>query len=161
VEVRQGDPRSVSELSAALAGHDAVLSALGPRGLGPTTILREAARSTVSAMQATQIRRLLIVSAAMLFEDAGIVAALLRNTLLRNGAEDSTEMEQVVRASGLDWTIARPPRLTNGRLSGHYLVERDRLPTGGRSMSRADVAHFMLDELEAGTHVRELVGMAA
>jgi NAD(P)H-binding len=52
VNVRQGDPRSVAELREALAGHDAVVSALGPPGLGWTTVLRDGARTTVAAMQA-------------------------------------------------------------------------------------------------------------
>src|SRR6266850_1746568 len=68
--VLRGDPRSVAELSAALPAHDAVLSALGPPGVGRTTILRECARSTVAAMQATGPRRLLVVSAAMLFRNS-------------------------------------------------------------------------------------------
>jgi putative NADH-flavin reductase len=160
VMVRQGDPRNVSQLIPALAGHDAVLSVLGPVGTGPTTILRESARSTIDAMRATQVQRLLIVSAAMLFEDAGLVAALLRTTLLKNVADDSAEMERIVSASDLDWTIARPPRLTNGRLSGRYRVEDGHLPSGGRSMSRADVAQFLLNELETGAHVHQIVGMA-
>src|ERR1700746_2677606 len=87
--VCQGDPRSAAELCDPLAGHDAVLSAIGPPGLGRTTILRDCARSTVAAMQAEGLRRLLVVSAAMLFQDAGILAAVLRRTLLRNVAEDA------------------------------------------------------------------------
>lgn len=161
VAVRQGDPHQVSELIPALAGHDAVVSALGPPGAGPTTVLRDCARSTVEAMHAAGVQRLLVVSAAMLFEDAGVVAALLRKTLLRSVAEDSAEMERVVRGSGLDWTISRPPRLTNGPLTGRYHVEDWHLPPGGRSVSRADVAHFLLDTLEAGAHVRQIVGMAS
>jgi putative NADH-flavin reductase len=160
VTVRQGDPRSAPELGDALSGHDAVVSALGPPGLGRTTILRDCARSTVAVMQARGLRRLLVVSAAMLFQDAGIVAAMLRRTLLRNVAEDAAEMERVVTASELDWTIARPPRLTNGRLTGHYRIEAGRLPRGSLTLSRADVAHFLLDELERGAHVRQIVGMA-
>src|SRR5262245_36806923 len=77
VTIRQGDPRNVSELLAILPGHDAVLSALGPPGPGPTTILSAGARSTVEAMQAGGLRRLLIVSAAVLF-DLGLLATLLR-----------------------------------------------------------------------------------
>jgi putative NADH-flavin reductase len=160
VTVRQGDPRNIAELGAALPGHDAVLSALGPPGLGRTTILREGARSTVAAMQAAGQRRLLVVSAAMLFQDAGILAAVLRHTLLRNVAEDSAEMERVVMASGLDWTIARPPMLTNGPLTEHYQVEDARMPCGSISLSRADVAHFLIGELERGAHARQIVGMA-
>lgn len=160
VTVRQGDPRSVAELSAALPGHDAVLSALGPPGPGRTTILRECARSTVDAMQMAGVRRLVVVSAAMLFEDAGILFAVLRRILLRNVAEDSVEMERVVMASDLDWTIARPPKLTNGPLTENYQVESGRMPRGRISISRADVAHFLLGELEGDGHVDQIVGMA-
>src|SRR5450631_624358 len=137
--VLRGDPRSSSELSSVLAGHDAVLSALGPLGLGPTTIHRDAARSTVTAMQAARAARLLVVSAAMLFANAGIAAALLRKTLLRNVAEDCAAMENVVLASDIDWTIVRPPRLTNGPLTGRYALAVDRMPRGSVSVSRADV----------------------
>jgi putative NADH-flavin reductase len=96
----------------------------------------------------------------MLFQNSGILTALLRHTLLRNVAKDSAEMEHVVMESGLDWTIARPPRLTNGPLTGHYRIKDGRLPRGSLSLSRADVAHFLLDELERGAHVHQIVGMA-
>jgi putative NADH-flavin reductase len=158
--VLRGDPRSSSELSSVLAGHDAVLSALGPLGLGPTTIHRDAARSTVTAMQAARAPRLLVVSAAMLFANARIAAALLRKTLLRNVAEDCAAMENVVMASDIDWTIVRPPRLTNGPLTGRYALAAGRMPRGSVSVSRADVAHFMLDELARNTYARQIVGMA-
>ena len=161
VTVRKGDPRNADELRAALPGHDAVLSALGPPGPGRTTIHRDCARSTVEAMNAANVGRLLIVSAAVLFENMGFAVWLMRKTLLRNIAEDTSEMERIVMASGLDWTIARPPRLTNGRLTGHYGVEDDRMPRGGRTVSRADVAHFLLEELDRGAHVRRMVGMAS
>jgi putative NADH-flavin reductase len=160
VTVREGDPRNVAALSAALPGHDAVVSALGPPGLGRTTILRDCARSTVAAMQAAGVRRLVVVSAAMLFEDGGLLFALLRRILLRNVAQDSAEMERVVMASGLDWTIARPPKLTNGPLTQNYRVEDGRMPHGSMSISRADVADFLLGELERDAHAGQIVGMA-
>jgi len=99
--VMSGDPRSVADLRAALPGHDAVLSALGPPGAGPTTINSDSARSTMAAMQAAGIRRLLIVSVAVLFESQGPLFWLFRKTLLRNITKDSAEMERVVVASGL------------------------------------------------------------
>jgi putative NADH-flavin reductase len=161
VTVRRGDPHDVDELRAALPGHDGVISALGPPGPGPTTLHRDCARSTVAAMRAAGVPRLLIVSAAVLFEDHGFSYWLLRKTLLRNIAQDCSEMERVVKASGLDWTIVRPPRLTNGRLTGHYGVEEDRMPKGGSSVSRADVAQFLLEELERAAHVGKMVGMTS
>src|SRR3981189_2279635 len=42
VVVREGDPRRVADLRDILPGHDAVISTLGPAGVGPTTILRAA-----------------------------------------------------------------------------------------------------------------------
>jgi putative NADH-flavin reductase len=163
VTVRQGDPRSVAELQAVLPGHDAVLSALGPPGPGPTTILGSAASSTVAAMLTAGPRRLIVVSAAVLFDDLGIPGRILRRTLLRNIAADSAEMERVVRGSGLDWTIARPPRLTNGPLTGRYRVENGQLPgrSAWASISRADVAHFVLAELELGAHLHHIVGLTS
>lgn len=158
--VRQGDPRSVAELEKALPGHDAVLSAIGPPGAGRSVIVGECARSTVAAMRAADVRRLLIVSAAVLFRDEGILFAVLRRTLLRNVAEDQTEMERVVTGSGLDWTIVRPPRLTNGPLTRHYQIEDNRMPRPRLAVSRADVAHFLLDEVERGAHRNRMVGMA-
>src|SRR5947209_20107447 len=57
VTVLQGDPRSADELRAALPGHDAVLSALGPPGPRRTTIVADAARSTVPAMPPAGVPR--------------------------------------------------------------------------------------------------------
>ena len=160
LKVQKGDPLSVAELTDALQVQDAVVSSLGPPGLGRTTILRDAARSTVAAMNAAGVRRLLIISAAMLFQDAGVLAMILRRTLLRNAAEDCTAMERIVRSSELDWSIVRPPRLTNGRLTRHYRIETGQLPPGGWTVSRADVGHFLVDEMERGAHLRQIVGMA-
>lgn len=153
---------SAEEIGAALAGCDAVLSAVGPSGPGRTSVTQDSARSIVAAMRARGVRRLLIVGVAVLFRDAGILARLLRGTLLRGVADDSEVMEQIVEASGLDWTIVRPPRLTNGPRSERYGVANDHLPPGAggaSTISRADVAHFMLDELERSEHVRRVVGI--
>lgn len=162
VVIRKGDPRSVDELQAALPGHDAVVSALGLAGLGRSTILSDAAQGTVRAMQTAGVRRLLVISVGMLFDDVGILAAILRRTLLRNIAKDSAEMERVVESSGLDWTIARPSQLTNGPLTSHYVVADGQMPQGARlSISRADVASFLLDEVERSAHVHRIVGLAS
>lgn len=161
--VIQGDVRNADAMSRVLARHDAVLSALGPPGPALNTITSDGARATVVAMQTAGMRRLLIVGVAALFPDIGIFGRMLRNTLLRNIADDSAEMERIVNASGLDWTIVRPPRLTNGPRLEHYGVADDRLPKGAggnATISRADVAHFMLDEIEQPAHMRQVVGIA-
>ncbi|MGA7613892.1 MAG: NAD(P)H-binding protein, partial [Thermoanaerobaculia bacterium] len=156
----RGDPLNFDELRDAMPGHDAVLSALGAPGPGRTTILGDAATVTVKAMQSASVSRLLLVSVAVLFRHIGFTAAILRRTLLRNIAVDAAAMERTVAASDLDWTIVRPPRLTNGALTTRYRVDDGRMPAGTLVVSRADVAHFLLDELEDNRHVRAIVGMA-
>lgn len=161
--VIHGDVHKADAMSRALAGHDAVLSALGPPGPSRNTVTSDSARAIVAAMQTAGVRRLLVVGVAALFPDIGMFGRVLRNTLLRNIADDSAEMERIVKASNLDWTIVRPPRLTNGARTEHYGVADDHLPIGaGRNatVSRADVAHFMLNEIEQLAHIRRVVGIA-
>jgi putative NADH-flavin reductase len=158
-----GDVRSADAIGGALAGHDAVLSALGPPGPARNSITSDDARAPVAAMNATGLRRLLVVGVAVLFPDAGFLAALLRKTFLRNVAKDHAVMEAIVTGADLDWTIVRPPRLTRGRLTEHYGVADDHLPPGAggaATLSRADLAHFLLDEVERPAHVRRIVGIA-
>ena len=143
---------TLSTPATALAFASSILS-----GAAPST----GARSTVEAMRTVGPRRLIVVSAAVLFDDLGVLGGLLRRTLLKNVAEDSAEMERIVMASGLDWTIARPPRLTNGPLTGRYRVENGHLPdrSATASISRADVAHFLLSELEHRAYIHHIVGI--
>lgn len=156
--VIQGDVHNADAMSRALAGHDAVLSTLGPPGPA-----RNTARTTTAAMQSAGIDRLLVVGVAALFPDIGMFGRLLRNTLLRNVADDSAEMERIVKATSFDWTIVRPPRLTNGPRTEYYGVAVDHLPKGAggnATISRADVAYFLLDELEHPAYSRQVVGVA-
>jgi putative NADH-flavin reductase len=161
--VIEGDVRSADAMSAALAGHDAVLSALGPPGPSRNTITSDSARAIVAAMQTAGMRRLIVVGVAVLFPDIGLFGRTLRSTVLRNIADDSGEMERIVKATRLDWTIVRPPRLTNGPRTENYGVAVDHLPKGAggnATITRADVAHFMLDEVEQPGHMRRVVGVA-
>jgi putative NADH-flavin reductase len=70
------------------------------------------------------------------------------------------ELELAICRDYLDWTIVRPPRLTNGSLTQKYRVMEDRLPEGRMTVSRADVADFMLHEVEKPAHRQQIVGVA-
>lgn len=160
--VIKGDPLRVGELAAALPGHDAVLSALGPSGLEAfrnSTLLAECAATTVAAMKTAGVNRLGIVSAALLFPEKGLRFVFVRWMLQRH-IRDLVPMEAVVRATDFDWTIARPPRLVRGR-EETYRSEREALPPGAWEMSFRAVAAFLLDCVERGAHVRETVGLAS
>jgi putative NADH-flavin reductase len=156
----RGDPQRPETIAAALPGHDAVLSAIGPHprdALRPSTLLADCARATVEAMTASGVPRLVIVSAAVLFPEKGLYFAFFR-WLLRHHARDLGAMEDLVRASDLAWTIARPPRLTNSP-DVSFRALRGALPPGSRAMSFRSVAAFMLEAVERQSHLTEVVGL--
>ena len=162
LHVVRGDPHSVDALAAALPGHDVVLSALGvrpPQAFRPHTLVEDCAASTVAAMTRAGVKRLVLVSAAVLFPERGLLFAFFR-WFLTQIRRDLVAAEQIVQATSLDWTIARPPRLIDTS-DERYRATRDALPTGASSMSFRAVAAFMLDAVEQGAHVHEIVGLAA
>jgi uncharacterized protein YbjT (DUF2867 family) len=105
------------------------------------------------------VKRLVLVSVAVLFPEKGLRFALFRR-LLAHIMRDLAAAEQIVRATSLDWTIARPPRLTPAT-DAAYRTRRDALPAGGFAMGYRALAAFMLDAVEHNTHVHEVVGLAA
>ena len=156
----RGDPRNPESIAAVLPGHDAVLSVIGPHpseALRPSTLVTDCARATVEAMTASGASRLAIISAAVLFPEQGLYYAFFR-WLTRHHARDLRGMEDLVRASGLAWTIARPPRLISSP-DASFRAARDALPPGSRSMSFRSVAAFMLEAVERRSHMGEVVGL--
>ena len=69
-------------------------------------------------------------------------------------------MEAVVRASGVDWTLVRPPRLTDAAARGRYRSRRDGNVRWGFSISRTDLAQAVLDLLSDGSSPRQTVSVA-
>jgi putative NADH-flavin reductase len=158
----QGDPRRPETIAPVLPGHDAVLSAIGPHpreAFRPSTLLVDCARATLQAMLLSGTTRLAIVSSALLFSDKGLYFSFFR-WITKHHLRDLRAMENSVQASGLEWTIARPPRLTKSRDVTYRALPND-LPPGSRAMSFRSVAAFMLDAVEQRTQVREIVGLGS
>jgi putative NADH-flavin reductase len=161
LRVVAGNPLDADQLAKEMAGHDAVLSALGvrpPQAFRPHSVVGECAASTVAAMTKTGMDRIVIVSAAVLFPGKGITFAFFR-WLLKRISRDLETAEDIVRSTPFDWTIVRPPRLTNNP-DTNFRVVRNALPTKGSVASFRAVAAFMVDAVEQRAHVRELVGLA-
>ncbi|QKW51765.1 NAD(P)-dependent oxidoreductase [Streptomyces buecherae] len=154
-------------LRPAVAGRDAVLSAVGAPTNKRAGIASAAARGIVRAMAAGDVRRLVAISAAPVGEIPQGEALLGRAVMwplvraaFRKVYADLAVMERVVAASDTDWTLVRPPRLLDRPLTGTY---RTALGTGvrdGHSLSRADLAHAMLALLDDPRAVRQYVGVA-
>jgi putative NADH-flavin reductase len=159
-----GDATDAGAVSEVVAGADAVLSALGPRGAKSASLLADAGRNLVSAMDKAGCKRLVCVSAAGAFigtdPDTGfLIKAILPRVLARQFA-DVRAMEAAIRASDLDWTLVRATRLVNTPQTGHYRVRPDYPPAGGGKIARADVAHFMAASVAEGSWVRECPALA-
>ena len=157
-----GNPLNASELRAALHGHEAVISALGPHSPARTTAATDCARTMVSAMRDAEVQRLIIVSGALLFSSVGLLTPLfaLVRIVFSNVARDHGAAEQLVIGSRLQWTIARPPYLSDGPLTGGYRIREGGHPPLGLNISRADLAHFLLDVAEKNTYLQKVVGVS-
>ncbi|GAA0324174.1 SDR family oxidoreductase [Actinoallomurus spadix] len=166
LDVVTADVMDPAAVTPAVAAADAVVSALGHRGTGPTTVCRDGARSAIAAMSETGVRRFLMVSAAGMVTDPGdgpltrYVAKPILQRILRNGFADMRRAEEEVRGSDLDWTIVRPPRLTDKEGTGRYHTAADRSIRGGVSISRADLATGILAMVPDGSTVRRHVWIA-
>jgi putative NADH-flavin reductase len=157
LRVLKGNAKDEEQLSEAMQNHDAVVSALGPRRVfKPSSLLHDSALATIRAMQRSGVSRLVVLSAAAHFP--GIPNRIV-SFILRNHMRDSLAMEKVVQHSDLDWTIARPPRLTQEQ-HATYRSRESVAPRRGFSISRKAVAAFMLDAIEQRKHFQKIVGIA-
>lgn len=163
LEKRSGDALSQSDLAPALADIDTVIQALGvPVGremlIGPVNLFSASTRTLIEAMNAQHVQRLIAVTgygAGDSRQSIGCLQRLPFRLFLGRAYDDKDEQERLIRASGLDWTIVRPTVLTNGARSGRYKVLTDRNLWRNGFVSRADVADFMVREMDDNMYVRK------
>jgi putative NADH-flavin reductase len=154
----EGNPMSEAELADALPGNDAVLSVLGTRGLRATSVLEDSSRATIAAMSQAGVRRLVILSSALLDSHIGLVNRIASRTILRHFSSDQRAMERLVTQSDLDWTVLRPPRMTDSAPDGQSTAMLGEPPdSSGMTITKEEVARVMLDTVENRRYVRRLV----
>jgi putative NADH-flavin reductase len=157
------DVMEPAQIGPAIKEADAVVSALGPRKGGPVTVLTDGIRSILTAMADTGVQRLVAVSASGAFIEPSdpfvtrvVVKPLLRR-LLPDAMADTRRMEGEIWASTTDWTLMRPPQLTNRPGRGQYRRMIDH--NVGRSIARADVADAILGALADPGTIGHTVGI--
>ncbi|MCA9490148.1 MAG: SDR family oxidoreductase [Myxococcales bacterium] len=167
LQVTQGDVVATEAVAPLVAGADAVVLALGvARPREPTTLFSEGARTVLSAMQHSGVRRLLAVSASGFVDSPDdrmavrILFKPLLQRMLRPLYDDLKRMEAAVTASRSDWTLVRPARLVDGPRTGVYRTCPGGLVPGGASIARADVADFLVKRLEDPQSFGSAVGIA-
>jgi putative NADH-flavin reductase len=106
------------------------------------------------------VGRVVMESVAFLFRDSIVPPAyLLGRLFFPRTVADASAMERIFAESKLDWTMVRPPELTDKPYTGKYRVREGHLPRFGFTISRADVADFMIKAVENRSSIGKIVGI--
>ena len=163
LEIIEGDVMDSAAVDRAVAGHDAVLIALGAGSKGQ--VRSTGTRNIIQAMQKSGTRRLVCLSTLGVGDSRGNLNFLWKyimfGMLLRAAFADHVTQEDDVIRSGLDWTIVRPAAYTDGERTGDY---RHGFPATEKGLklkiSRADVADFVLTQLANDSYIRMTPGVS-
>jgi putative NADH-flavin reductase len=167
VRLALGDVLDRGTLDRAVTGQDAVIVAIAPklRLRQRTVIFSTGARNLQAAMDESGVSRLLWTTSAAVDPDnlaaTGFFFSRIFEPLFLSGVyADCARSEEILSSSPLKWTFVRPSRLTDGPATSVYRVGAWQTPQGGQTISRADVAAFMLGELIANAHTRSAPTLA-
>ena len=161
-----GDFHQAASVRAAVAGHDAVIVCASPGSLGAIKekpdYFSRGTKYCIEAMKELGSKRLVILSAHGVGESkpaqSWFQRTFLIDRLLKGFFRDHDVQERLTRESGLDFVIARPTRLTNGKAKGKY-VRTTELVSVPQSISRADVADFLVEACASTTWVGKTVAL--
>ncbi len=165
LKVLRGSFDDQASIEAAVRGQAAMLSAVGaPMSRGATTIHADSARSLVAAMQTVGVQRLICVTSGGTNPEHDPNLPWLYEQVFKrlfvNIYHDQMVMEKIVMASALDWTIVRPAGLTDRPATGRCRSAEGYAIRGGNETPRADLAGFMLDQLDTPDFLRKAVALA-
>ncbi len=142
-----GDPCDPVVLASVFRDHDAVISTLGGRlpTKIATSVYFRSATAIVDAADGAGLKRVLVTTTALLFPDQTLLGKLLR-IVVPNVVRSAGRMEDILRGSGLDWTLARAGFLNNTSVAT-YRAQKGALPENGTAVSRLALAHFLIDAI--------------
>jgi uncharacterized protein YbjT (DUF2867 family) len=160
----KGDFHRAEAVKSAVAGHNAVVVTVGPTKLKGfkenPNYFSQGTGYVIDGMRAHGVKKLVVLSAFGVGDSFAPSSFFLRKILipflLKPAYEDHERQEQMVRESSLDWVIARPTRLTDGPAHKRY-VKETRPKAVPNSISRADVADFLLEAATVDTWVGQAV----
>ncbi|WP_373511388.1 NAD(P)-dependent oxidoreductase [Persicitalea sp.] len=168
LDLVQGNVMDASSVRAAFDGHDAVLNCLGTSPNKVGTIRSDGTANILRAMEQTDTRRIIVQttlgfgdSVKSLDQTPWFFKYIIVPFLLKKTFADHERQEEIIRQSSLNWTIVRPGGLTNGERTEKYrhgFAYDDE--TIKASISRADVADFMLNQLTSEEYVRKITGLS-
>jgi putative NADH-flavin reductase len=160
LQVMQGDILDPDAVHRAMAGQEALCVTIGTGvTLKPVTLFSRGAQNVLEAMRRHGVRRLICITGIGAGDSRGhggfLYDRIFNPLLLKTIYADKDRQEALIRASDTEWTIVRPGFLTNGPLTKKYRVITDLTGVTAGKISRADVAHFLLEELATNRYVRQ------
>ncbi len=164
LHVVQGDVLNATTLTAPMCGQEAVFSSIGAPDRKPTVVYSQGVANIMKAMQSNGVRRLLCISATGLEPGPWWQRVFAKPMLwyfLKESYTDLVRMEAEVRASQLDWTIVRPPKLDDGAHTGHYWWAANEHLKHCFSISRGDLADYMVSQVNNPATFRAVVEVAS
>lgn len=163
LRVVKGDVLDAHAVKKAVAGQEAVFCALGAGRKG--IIRSEGTRHIIRAMEQEGVKRFICETTLGAGDSRGnlnlVWKYIMFGFLLKDAYADHQNQEKLIMQSHLDWTIVRPAAFTNGSLTGEY--QHGFAPNNKNitlKISRADVAHFMLKQLNHATYLRKTPGLS-
>jgi uncharacterized protein YbjT (DUF2867 family) len=157
--VIEGDGRDPHAVRKAIDGADAVLSTVPGAVRNDPHRLADVTRVLTQAMADLGVGRLVVTSVYPIIVDHPPLGMAVLRRLLATPYADNAAMEQIVEASGLDWTIVRLNRLTNKPATGTVHTSRGLLAKP-RAITRADAAATLLDIVADTTLARTAINVA-
>ena len=151
VDVQIGDATNPEAVAAALHDQDAVFCAVGGQGLSDSTTRTEITKIIVEQMQKQSIRKLVVCSVVGIGKSSshlGWFSRMITGFFLKHAMTDHRNQEEVIKNSGLDVVVFRPPQLVNGEKTNSYKIAKESEDFSATKVRRADVAHAMLCALE-------------
>jgi len=160
-----GDAADATDIDRAVATQHAVVWTVGvPPTRGGVDVFSRGTQFLLAAMARHGVRRLVCVTGVGAGDDRGrrgfLHDRVMRPLLGRSIDADKDRQETLVRASTVDWTIVQPAALTAGPATGLYQTVTDAAPGPFKRISRADVADFIVANVDAPDYVHATVVLA-
>jgi putative NADH-flavin reductase len=154
LEIIKGDVLNKEEVDNTVENTELILSALGVTGLGSTTLYSDSIANIISAAESKNITRIMCVTAA------GVGVKSNRWKIFKNIYADMERMENALMNSTLNYTIMKPPGLTNSELTKTYRTEFGDFMQNSSQLSRADLAHCMLTHINDENYFKKKVALS-
>lgn len=162
LDIVKADVLQLESFESAMKEQDAVVSSLGTRNTKNVVVYSKGINNIIAAMQRYNVQRVLTITAVPVENNPRLsflykILTKLLQFFLKDLYADMLRMEQQIKAINFCWTIVRPPKLTNGMLKNKYRFAINEWLAKCTSISRADLAHFMLAHISDTSTYKSII----